>query len=164
MSSKAIVRAAAGLAVLMAALVGWFALPAQAASPQPVTGAWYYDAVGAPFPAHVMAIDSALNVVSSNPDRGEANNSASSGIGSCVASGGNWNCQFVEVNADPTTHAHTSNLVVTFTITMNGQNAFTAPAHVFLYAPDGTLIEDLGSATLFGQRILPGGPPPVAHP
>jgi len=70
----------------------------------------------------------------------------------------------VEVNADPTTQQHTSNLVVTFTATMTNANAFTAPAQVNLYAPDGTLIQNLGSATLYAQRILVGGPPPVAHP
>ena len=112
-----------------------------------------------------MAIDPSLTLVSSNPDRGEANNSASSGIGECdTPVGGTYRCQFLEVNADPVTHQHTSNLIVTFTITMNGSNAFTAPAHVFLYAPDGTLIEDLGTATLYGQRIMVDGPAPVAHP
>ncbi|HEY2791667.1 MAG TPA: hypothetical protein VGJ28_04890, partial [Micromonosporaceae bacterium] len=134
MSKKMIVKVAAGLVVLAAGLVGWSALPAQAAGGPVIAGAWYYDAVGAPFPAHVMVIDSSLNVVSSNPDRGEATNSASSGIGVCLQNGLNtWNCQFVEVNADPTTHAHTSNLIVTFTITMTGQqNTFAAPAQVNL--------------------------------
>ena len=69
-----------------------------------------------------------------------------------------------EVNADPVTHQHTSNLVVVFTITMTGQqDTFTAPAQVSLYAPDGTLIQNLGSATLFAQRITVGATPPVAH-
>jgi hypothetical protein len=164
MSRRVIVRVVAGLMVLGAGLVGWSVLPAQASTPQ-IVGAWYYDAVGAPFPAHTMVIDASLALVSSNPDRGEANNSASSGTGVCMAGGGGtWRCQFVEVNADPTTHQHTSNLIVVFTITMDGQNAFTAPAQVNLYAPDGTLIENLGTATLYGQRIMVDGPAPVAHP
>jgi hypothetical protein len=164
MSKRLIVKVTAGLALLVAGLVGWSALPAQASAPPPIAGAWYYDAIGAPFPAHTMVIDESLTVVSSNPDRGEANNSASSGMGACVpGGGGTWRCEFVEVNADPTTHAHTSNLIVIFTVTMNGSNAFTAPAQVFLYAPDGTLIEDLGTATLYGQRILVDGPAPIAH-
>jgi hypothetical protein len=163
MSRSVTVKIMAGLVVLAAGLIGWSALPADAASPQPITGAWYYDAVGAPFRPHTMAIDASLTLVSSNPDRGEANNSASSGMGECEPAGGTYRCQFLEVNADPVTHQHTSNLIVTFTITMNGLNAFTAPAHVFLYAPDGTLIEDLGTATLYGQRIMVDGPAPVAH-
>ena len=163
MSRKAIVRVTAGMVVLVIGLGGWLALPAQAAQPS-IVGAWYYDAVGAPFPAHMMVVDVSLTLVSSNPDRGEATNSASSGMGVCAPSGTSWNCQFVEVNADPTTQQHTSNLVVTFTPTMNGANAFTAPAQVNLYAPDGTLIQNLGSATLYGQRITVGGPAPVAHP
>src|ERR1051326_624935 len=159
MSKKAIVRWAAGMAVLVVGVVGWFALPAQAVQPS-IVGAWYYDAVGAPFPAHMMVVDTSLMLVSSNPDRGEATNSASSGMGVCAPSGASWNCQFVEVNADPTTQQHTSNLVVTFTATLTSANAFTAPAQVNLYAPDGTLIQNLGTATLFGQRITVGGPPP----
>jgi len=83
MSRKAIARVTAGTAVLVIGLVGWFALPAQAAQPS-IIGAWYYDAVGAPFPAHMMVVDSSLTLVSSNPDRGEATNSASSGMGVCV--------------------------------------------------------------------------------
>ena len=165
MSIRVIVKVTGGLALLLAAVVAWSGLPAQASIQAPIVGAWYYDAVGAPFRPHTMVIDDSLTVVSSNPDRGEANNSASSGMGACApGGGGTWRCQFLEVNADPVTHQHTSNLIVVFTMTMSGQNAFTAPAQVFLYAPGGTLIENLGTATLYGQRIQVDGPAPVAHP
>jgi hypothetical protein len=164
MNRRMIVKVTAGLALLAAGLVGWSALPAQASTTPPIVGAWYYDAVGAPFQAHAMVVDSSLTLVSSNPDRGEATNSASSGMGACAPGGaGTWRCQFLEVNADPVTHQHTSNLIVVFTATMTTSDTFTAPAQVFLYAPDGTLIEDLGTATLFGQRIQVDGPAPVAH-
>jgi len=132
-----------------------------------ITGAWYFEAIGAPFPPHVMIFNSDKTLISSNPDRGEANNSASSGIGvwdhenlSERHHSPQFRGRFIEVNADPVNHQHSSNLIVDFMVTLTGDR-FEGPAQSAIYAPDGMLIEQFPEVTLKGQRITLSSLPPV---
>lgn len=135
----------------------------------PIVGAWYYDAEGAGFPPHIVVFHPDGTLTSSNPDRGEANNSASAGMGVWEQHhrGGVIVGRFVEVNADPTSHTHTTNLIVDFTISPDGRSlqgtTFTGPATATYYNPDGSHADGPFDATLHGQRITLHSPPPVAH-
>jgi hypothetical protein len=128
-----------------------------------IVGAWYYEATGAAFPAHMIVFHHDGTLVSSNPDRGEVTNSASSGMGAWGQDLHNGAIvgRFVEVNADLTTHEHTSNLIVDFSITLDA-DSFHGRAEAILYRPDGTLLEGPFPATLRGQRITLKSKPPVA--
>ena len=58
--------------------------------------------------------------------------------------------------ADRETHQCVDRLRVTFTLTLDGANAFAGPAEATYYAPDGTKLQDqTHQATLIGIRILP---------
>lgn len=136
-----------------------------------IMGAWFYEAIGAPFAPHLIIFNADHSLVSSNPDRGEANNSASSGIGvwehdsSDRRPGGGAVIvgRFIEVNADPISHRHTSNLVVDFRVLLDpsSNNRFEGPAQSALYEPNGALIEHFPEVTLKGQRITLSSAPPV---
>ncbi len=58
--------------------------------------------------------------------------------------------------ANRETHQCVERLRVTFTLTLEGGNAFHGPAEATSYAPDGTKLQNrTDQATLIGIRILP---------
>lgn len=161
--------AAAALAVLMVALTGTVLLvrgasPAEARDTRPaIVGAWYVDAIGAPFAPHVMAFTSDGVVLIANPDAAERTNSSSAGMGAwSVDRAGRIVGQFLEVNADKTTNGFTTNLIVRFTLTVRGDR-LNGPAFATYYDPAGHPVDGLQDlpATLKGQRIGPDTAAPV---
>ena len=123
---------------------------------QNIVGAWTVDAVGAPFQPHVMEFNSDQTLAIDNPEAGDPHTSDSVGMGPwSVSQNGNNNVvkgKFVEINADRTTNQYVSKLVVTFTVTVNG-NTFTGPAEATYYNPDGSLQAGPFPATLNGTKI-----------
>jgi hypothetical protein len=126
-------------------------------------GAWYVDAVGAPFAPHVMAFTSDGIVLISNPDAAERTNSSSAGMGPWSTDrAGRIIGNFLEVNADKSNNLFTTNLVVTFILTVHGDR-FEGPALATYYDAAGQPIDGLQNlpATLKGQRRSVGAGAPV---
>ncbi len=129
-----------------------------------VVGAWYVDAVGAPFAPHAAAFHPDSTMLMTNPDAAEATNSSSAGIGAwkpirgCTVA-----VQFLEVNADRKTNTFSSTLVVTGQVTTDG-DAFTGPVQARYYDGKDRLMAGPFPATLKGQRITVGAPPPRVAP
>jgi hypothetical protein len=127
---------------------------------QRVEGAWYVDTLGAPFTPHLFAFhnDGILHVTF--PDAAEKNNSAGMGIGAWDKTGKRYAGKFIENNADKRTNLFTSNLIVTFVITVDG-NTFSGPAQASYFGANGQLLEGPFPATLKGQRITLDSAAPV---
>lgn len=120
-----------------------------------VVGAWFVNAVGAPFQPHVATFHSDQTMEIDNPEAGDTHTSDSMGMGPWSVNPNNNNVisgKFVEVNADRTTNQYVSKLIVTYTITVTG-NTFTGPAQATYYNPDGTLQAGPFPATLNGTKI-----------
>jgi hypothetical protein len=133
--------------------------PANATSPS-IVGAWYVDAVGAPFAPHAMLFHDDGTVEITNPDAAEATNSSSDGMGAWIRKHQTISGQFLEVNADKTTHHFTTNLIVTFTLTVDG-DSFSGPANATYYDGAGNVVAGPFPATLKGQRITADSGPPI---
>ena len=128
---------------------------AQAKDRNSPVGVWFVDAVGAPFQPHLATFHSDGTMLIDNPESGDSNTSDSAGMGPWQTDqkGSNIiNGKFEEINADRTTHAFVSTLIVTYTITVNG-NTFTGPAQATYYNPDGTVQAGPFPATLNGTLI-----------
>lgn len=165
---KTIVRVMCFLALLLILTIGFVTLlnnhpgevRAQAGSntdsSSPV-GVWFVNAVGAPFQPHLLTFHSDGTMLIDNPEAGDPHTSDSAGMGPWrVKQDGNKGVtvvgKFEEINADRTTHAFVSTLVVTFQVTVKG-DTFTGPAEATYYNPDGTVQAGPFPATLNGQRI-----------
>lgn len=121
----------------------------------PVIGVWFVNAVGAPFQPHIATFHHDGSMIIDNPEAGDPHTSDSAGMGPWQIVNGNINQvsgKFEEINADRTTNAYVSYLIVTFTITISG-NTFTGPANATYYNPDGTLQQGPYPATLNGTRL-----------
>jgi hypothetical protein len=140
------------------ALLGNHSVNASAADPNSVVGVWFVNAVGAPFQPHLATFHADGTMLIDNPEAGDPHTSDSVGMGP-------WRVQqddngknetvvgkFEEINADRTTHAFVSTLIVTYTITVH-RNTFTGPAQATYYNPDGTIQAGPFPATLNGTRI-----------
>jgi len=124
-------------------------------SSSPVIGVWFVNAVGAPFQPHMATFHHDGTMLIDNPEAGDPHTSDSAGMGPWQIVNGNINQvsgKFEEINADRTTNAFVSTLIVTFTITISG-NTFTGPANATYYNPDGTLQQGPFPATLNGTRL-----------
>jgi hypothetical protein len=142
--------------------IGSHAMQAQAATtqaPSPIIGAWLVNANGAPFVQHVMIFNADGTFLIDNPEAGDTHTSDSLGAGA-------WKLDpqhpdkiisaFEEINAERSTGHYASRLTVTFTLTMQGTNAFSGPAQATYYSPDGTKQNNQPyPATLTGTRIQP---------
>jgi hypothetical protein len=124
-----------------------------------IVGAWLVDANGAPFVPHVMLFSSDGTFIIDNPEYGDTRTSDSLGVGAWMVDAHHPNTidgQFEEINADRASGHYASRLVVTFTLMMQGANAFTAPAGATYYAPDGSRQNAQPyPAMLTGTRIQP---------
>ncbi len=149
------------LALALIVTVGFVALlsnhpgKAKAENTNSVVGVWFVNAVGAPFQPHLATFHSDGTMLIDNPESGDSNTSDSAGMGPWQTDqkGSNIiNGKFEEINADRTTHAFVSTLIVTYTITVNG-NTFTGPAQATYYNPDGTVQAGPFPATLNGTLI-----------
>jgi hypothetical protein len=76
-----------------------------------------------------------------------------------VAEKSSYKGTFFEVNADKSTNAFTTLLVVTFEVTVNGDR-FEGPASASYYDGNRNLVDGPFPATLKGQRFTVGGPIP----
>ena len=125
-------------------------------NPNSVVGVWFVNAVGAPFQPHLATFHSDGTMLIDNPEAGDSHTSDSAGMGPWqIDQNGNGNVidgKFEEINADRTTNEFVSTLIVTYTITVNG-NTFTGPAEATYYNPDGTVQAGPYPATLNGTRI-----------
>ena len=125
------------------------------ASDNTIVGSWYVNAVGAPFQPHVMAFHSDNTLLIDNPEAGDPHTSDSVGVGPWKYDQNNNNIikgKFVEVNADRTTNQFVNNLVVTFTVTLNG-DSFTGPAEANYYDANWNHTDGPFPATLNGTKI-----------
>jgi hypothetical protein len=120
-----------------------------------IVGAWYVNAIGAPFVPHVMEFHSDNTFIINNPDAGDPNTSDSLGVGPWEKKNNNKiKGKFVEVNADRTTHQFANNLIVTFEVTIsNDGSTFTGPAEARYYDANWNLLDGPFPATLEGSRI-----------
>jgi hypothetical protein len=129
---------------------------ARAQDSNSVIGVWFVNAVGAPFQPHLATFHSDGTMMIDNPEAGDPHTSDSVGMGPWqIVQNGDGNTihgKFEEINANRTTNAFVSTLIVTYTITVNG-NTFTGPAQATYYNPDGTLQAGPFPATLNGTRI-----------
>jgi hypothetical protein len=127
-------------------------------APDSPVGVWFVNAVGAPYQPHLVTFHPDGTMVIDNPEAGDPHTSDSVGMGPWQIQqdqNGDGNIvigKFEEINADRTTNAFVSTLIVTYTITVNG-NTFTGPAQASYYNPDGTLQAGPFPATLNGTRI-----------
>jgi len=152
------------LALVLIVTVGFIALSSNhskvsaraVGNPNSVIGVWFVNAVGAPFQPHLATFHSDGTMLIDNPEAGDSNTSDSVGMGPWqLQPNGNGNTyvgKFEEINADRTSHAFVSTLIVTFTITVNG-DTFTGPAQATYYNPDGTFQAGPFPATLNGTLI-----------
>jgi hypothetical protein len=127
------------------------------AKPNSPVGAWFVNAVGAPFQPHLVTFHADGTMLIDNPEAGDPHTSDSVGMGPWqIQQNGKDNAtvigKFEEINADRTTHEFVSTLIVTFTITVN-EDTFTGPAEATYYNPDGTTQAGPFPATLNGTRI-----------
>jgi len=130
-------------------------LPARA----PIVGAWLLDAEGAPFVPHVAIFHADGTFLIDNPEAGDPHSSDSLGVGAWMLDPHHVGVvlgTFEEINADRASGHYVSRLLVTFTLTMQGANAFTGPAEATYFAPDGTKQNAQPyPAILIGTRIQP---------
>src|SRR5437588_4191641 len=162
---RPILRVVSLLALVLIVTVGFIAFSSNnarkvtaraAANPNSVVGVWFVNAVGAPFQPHLATFHSDGTMLIDNPEAGDSHTSDSAGMGPWqIDQNGNGNVidgKFEEINADRTSGAFVSTLIVTYTITVNG-NTFTGPAQATYYNPDGTIQAGPFPATLNGRRI-----------
>jgi hypothetical protein len=116
-----------------------------------IVGAWDVDALGAPFRPHVMTFHSDGTMLIDNPDAGDPSTSDSVGMGPWAYRNGAVIGKFEEITADRVTHQFVARLIVTFTLTVNG-NRFTGPAEATFHNADGTT-QGPFPATLTGTRL-----------
>src|SRR5438270_3204726 len=125
-------------------------------NPNSVVGVWFVNAIGAPFQPQLATFHSDGTMLIDNPEAGDPHTSDSAGMGPWQkdqhGKGNVIDGKFEEINADRKTHAFVSTLIVTFTITVNG-DTFTGPAQAIYYNPDGTIQAGPFPATLNGRRI-----------
>lgn len=123
-----------------------------------IVGAWRVDAKGAPFVPHVALFHADGTLLIHNPDAGNPHTSDSLGVGAWKVDGEHPQTiigVFEEITADRTSHQEVARLRVTFTLRIEGANAFTGPAEATYYTPDGSKQNDQPElATLRGTRIL----------
>jgi len=150
---------------LVAVAVGANVMAANASRQAPpaarVEGAWYVDTLGAPFTPHLFAFhpDGILHITF--PDAAERTNSAGMGIGVWERQGSQVRGKFLENNADKATNLFTSNLIVTFMLTLVSADQFLGQASASYYDARGRLMQGPFPATLKGQRITFDSLPPV---
>jgi len=124
-----------------------------------IVGAWLVDANGAPFVQHVMLFHDDGTFLIDNPEAGDPHTSDSLGAGAWKFDAHHPNTIigiFEEINAERTSGHYANRLVVTFTLTMQGTNAFRGPAQATYYSPQGVKQNDQPyPATLIGTRIQP---------
>src|SRR5438270_6525300 len=159
---RPMMRVVCALALALIVAVGFMALSsnhpmkARASNPNSVVGVWYVNAVGAPFQPHLATFHSDGTMLIDNPEAGDTHTSDSAGMGPWQidqnSTGNVIDGKFEEINADRTSGAFVSTLIVTYTITVNG-NTFTGPAQATYYNPDGTFQQGPYPATLNGTRI-----------
>lgn len=149
--------ATAAVAVTVA-VTGRSAL-ASARAKKGIVGAWYVDTQGAPFVPHGMLFHADGTLSLTNPDAAEATNSSSAGYGQWKLVRGKVQGRFFEVNADKGTNQFTTLLVVTFTVTVDG-DLFLGPASASYYDKDKQLVQGPLPAHLIGQRFEVHGPVP----
>jgi len=143
------------LSLLLAVVLSlqFSATKANADDSKKVVGNWYVNAVGAPFQPHVMTFHDDMSLMIDNPEAGDSHTSDSVGVGPWANTGTNTiKGKFVEVNADRDTHQFVNNLVVTFTLTVDG-DSFTGPAEARYYDANWNLTDGPFPATLNGTRI-----------
>lgn len=117
-----------------------------------LVGAWYFQAP-APFAPHLATFHEDGNLVVMFPDAAEAARSASTGAGAWKrVSGNKFKGTFYEINATRATNQFESNLIVTFTVTVNG-DTFTGTAVARYLDAAGNLLEGPFEGPLTGFRI-----------
>ncbi len=159
---RPMLRVVSLLALVLIVAVGFIAFlsnhsgKARAKAPNSVVGVWFVNAVGAPFQPHLATFHPDGTMLIDNPEAGDSHTSDSAGMGPWrIDPNGDGNTidgKFEEINADRTTNAFVSTLIVTYTITVTG-DTFTGPAQATYYNPDGTLQAGPFPATLNGTRI-----------
>ena len=146
----------AGLILIGAMICGCKIQATQKSESNKIIGAWYVDAVGAPFQPHIAIFHSDQTMIINNPEFGDPHTSDSMGMGPWrIDKGGDQAIikgAFVEINADRTTNKYVSKLVVHYTLTVSG-NTFTGPAQANYYNPDGTLQSGPFLVILNGKKI-----------
>jgi hypothetical protein len=169
MNRRLVKRAALGVSlILLLVILGTAGIaafmhfqPARASesSTDAIVGAWLMDAHGAPFVPHVAIFHADGTFLIDNPEAGDPHTSDSLGAGAWMRDPQHPNTisgQFQEINADRASAHYASRLVVAFTLTMTGANAFSGSAEATYYTPDGVKQNDQPyPAMLTGQRILP---------
>lgn len=124
--------------------------------PQDVVGAWFVDAVGAPYVPHLFTFNSDGTMLTTNPTNVQENPAQPHGGSNDSVGMGTWKVEssngqkyvvgtFKQLNANAGDHQPADTLSVTFKLTMNGDQ-FDGPAQAKLgpfTAP----------ATLSGSRI-----------
>jgi hypothetical protein len=118
----------------------------------PIVGAWFVKAPGAPFQYHMFLFSSDGTMQQANPDAGDANTSDSDGLGVWIKDGDRIKGKFVEVTADRATRLFLSRGEISFDIKVDG-DAFRGPASARFYDVNGTLIRGPLPASLEGQRV-----------
>lgn len=127
-------------------------MTANAHSGRSLVGAWYFQAP-APFAPHLATFHEDGTMVVMFPDAAEAARSASTGAGAWKrVSGNRFKGTFYEINATRATNQFESNLVVTFTVTVNG-DTFTGTAVASYLDAAGNLLEGPFEGPLTGFRI-----------
>ncbi len=125
---------------------------ADSSDPNSPVGVWFVNAVGAPFQPHLATFHPDGTMMIDNPEAGDPHTSDSVGMGPWEIKQNTVTGEFEEINANRTTNAFVSTLIVTYTITVTG-NTFTGPAQATYYNPDGTVQAGPFPATLNGTRI-----------
>ena len=134
---------------------GQFSQPQEGAS---IVGAWRVDAEGAPFVAHLALFHADGTLLIHNPDAGNPRTSDSLGVGVWKVDGEHPNTirgVFEEIMADRDTHQCVQRLRVTFTLTLDGANAFRGPAEATSMPRMEPASGPDNQASLIGTRILP---------
>ncbi len=140
----------AGLITLLSTHPG--KVRADSSDPNSPVGVWFVNAVGAPFQPHLATFHPDGTMMIDNPEAGDPHTSDSVGMGPWEIKQNTVTGEFEEINANRTTNAFVSTLIVTYTITVTG-NTFTGPAQATYYNPDGTVQAGPFPATLNGTRI-----------
>ena len=142
---------AAVVSLVAVAALG-LAANADAHAGRSLVGAWYFQAP-APFAPHLATFHEDGNMVVMFPDAAEAVRSASTGAGAWKRISGNrFKGTFYEINATRATNKFESNLIVTFTVTVNG-DAFTGVAVARYVDAEGNLLDGPFEGPLTGFRI-----------
>lgn len=111
--------------------------------PQDVVGAWFVDAVGAPYVPHLFTFNSDGTMLTTNPTNVQEDPSDPHGGTNDSVGMGTWKVEsvdghkyvvgtFKQLNANADDHTPADTLSVTFKLTVSGENQFSGPAQAKL--------------------------------